>query len=310
MTVAHLRRSCLAVPASSPSMIAKAAASAADEVFIDLEDACAPSEKVPSRKLVVEALNSLDFDGKVRVVRINDVTTRFCYGDVIELVSGAGANLDSLLVPKIEDASHVHFVDHLLTGLEGDLGLERRIGLELLIETAAGAVHLKEIAEACPARAKALHFGPGDYAVDLGIPRFELGMIDPDYPGHQWHWVMSALAVQARASGVQAIDGPYVDFHDRDGYLESARRAKLLGFEGKWCIHPNQIEWANAEFTPSRELYDEAERVLAAYAEATAAGRGAALHEGKMIDEATRKLAERLVAAGRAAGLRGRDLLA
>ena len=142
MTVAPLRRSCLAVPASSPRMIAKAAASAADEVFIDLEDACAPSEKVPSRKLVVEALNSLDFAGKVRVVRINDVTTRFCHGDVIELVSGAGANLDSLLVPKIEDASHVHFVDHLLTGLEDDLGLEQRIGLELLIETAAGAVHL------------------------------------------------------------------------------------------------------------------------------------------------------------------------
>jgi citrate lyase subunit beta/citryl-CoA lyase len=289
-------------------MIAKAAVSAADLVFIDLEDACAPSEKVSSRKYVVEALNSLGFDGKTRVVRINDVTTRFCHGDVIELVSGAGANLDSLLVPKVQDASHVHFLDHLLTGLEDDLGLGRSIGLELLIETAAGAVHLDEIAEACPARTQALHFGPGDYAVDLGVPRFELGMIDPDYPGHQWHWVMSALAAQARASGVQAIDGPYVDFNDRVGYLASARRAKLLGFAGKWCIHPNQIEWANAEFTPSRELYDEAERVLAAYAEATSAGRGAAVLDGKMIDEATRKLAEKLVATGRAAGLRSQDL--
>ena len=288
-------------------MIAKAAASAADEVFIDLEDACAPSEKVPSRKLVVEALSSLDFGGKVRVVRINGAATRFCHGDVIELVSSAGANIDSLLVPKVDDASHAHFVDHLLTGLEHDLGLERRIGLELLIETAAGAMHLKEIAEACPARTEALHFGPGDYAVDLGVPRFELGMIDPDYPGHQWHWVMSSLAAQARAVGVQAIDGPYVDFGDHDGYLESARRAKLLGFEGSGASHPNQIEWANAAFTPSRELYEEAERVLAAHAEATATGRGATLHEGKMIDEATRKLAERLVAAGSAAGLGGRD---
>ena len=285
-------------------MMAKAAASAADQVFLDLEDACAPSEKVPSRRLVVEALNSLDFGGKVRVVRVNDVTTPWCHGDILELVSGAGANLDCLMIPKVQDASHVHFVGHLLSGLEVDLGLERGIGLELQIETAGGAVNLRQIAEACPSRTETLIFGPGDYAADLGVPRLELGMIDPDYPGHQWHWVMSALAAHARAAGVQAIDGPYVDFHDRDGYLESARRAKLLGFDGKWSVHPNQIEWAAAEFTPSRELYEEAERVLAAYAEATAAGRGAAVLDGKMIDEATRKLAEQLAARGRAAGLR------
>jgi len=285
-------------------MIAKAAASAADEVFIDLEDACAPSEKEPARKLVVEALSSLDFGRKVRVVRVNGVTTPFCYGDIVDVVSGAGANLDCFMIPKVEGASHVHFVDHLLGGLEADLGLERRIGLELLIETAGGAVNLKEIAEACPARTETLVFGPGDYAADLGVPRLELGMIDLDYPGHQWHWVMSAVAAHARAVGAQAIDGPYVDFHDREGYLESARRAKLLGFDGKWCIHPNQIEWANAEFTPSQDVYEEAERVLEAYAEATAAGRGAAVLDGKMIDEATRKLAEKLVARGRAAGLR------
>jgi citrate lyase subunit beta/citryl-CoA lyase len=303
MSVERVRRSCLAVPASSARMIKKAAASTADEVFVDLEDACALSEKVPSRRLVVEALNSLDFGDKLRVVRINGVATRFCYGDVIELVSGAGANLDNLLVPKIDDASHVHFIDHLLSGLEADLGLDRRIGLELLIETAAGATNMKEIAAACPTRTEALHFGPGDYAVDLGVPRFELGMIDPDYPGHQWHWVMSAVAAHARAAGLQAVDGPYVDFRDPDGYRESARRAKLLGFDGKWCIHPDQIEWANAEFTPSQDLFDDAQRLLAAYAEAVAEGRGAAVHDGKMIDEATRKLAERLVARGRAEGL-------
>jgi citrate lyase subunit beta / citryl-CoA lyase len=128
-------------------------------------------------------------------------------------------------------------------------------------------------------------------------------MIDPEYPGHQWHWPMSAIAVHARANGLQAIDGPYVDFQQAGGYLEAARRALLLGFEGKWCIHPNQIEWANAAFTPSQELFDRSEQLLRAYAEATAAGKGAAVHEGKMIDEATRKLAEKLAAAGRAAGL-------
>jgi citrate lyase subunit beta/citryl-CoA lyase len=285
-------------------MIEKAAVSDADQVFLDLEDACAPGEKVAARAVVVDALTTLDFGGKIRVVRINGVGTPWCHGDVIDIVTGAGPALDCLLLPKAEDASHVHFVDGLLSGLEVELGLRRRIGLELLIETAAGMVNLKEIAVASPGRTEALIFGPGDYTADLGVPRLELGMIDPEYPGHQWHWPMSSVAAHARAAGLQAIDGPYVDFQDRDGYLESARRARLLGFDGKWCIHPNQIEWANTSFTPTRELYERSERLLAAYEEATAGGRGAAVHEGKMIDEATRKLAEKLVAAGRAAGLR------
>jgi citrate lyase subunit beta / citryl-CoA lyase len=284
-------------------MIEKAAASAADQVFMDLEDACAPAEKVGARAIAVDALTALDFGGKLRVVRVNGVGTPWCHGDVTELVAGAGAELDCLLVPKVEAAPHVHFVDHLLSGLEAELGLERAIGLELLIETGAGMVNLKEIATACPARTEALVFGPGDYTADLGVPRLELGMIDPEYPGHQWHWPMSSIAAHARANGLQAIDGPYVDFREPTGYLESARRARLLGFDGKWCIHPNQIEWANAAFTPDAELYERSERLLAAYAEATASGLGAAVFEGKMIDEATRKLAEKLAAAGRAAGL-------
>jgi citrate lyase subunit beta/citryl-CoA lyase len=285
-------------------MIEKAAVSDADQVFLDLEDACAPGEKVAARAVVVDALTTLDFGGKIRVVRINGVGTPWCHGDVIDIVTGAGPALDCLLLPKAEDASHVHFVDGLLSGLEVELGLRRRIGLELLIETAAGMVNLKEIAVASPGRTEALVFGPGDYTADLGVPRLELGMIDPEYPGHQWHWPMSSVAAHARAAGLQAIDGPYVDFREPTGYLESARRARLLGFDGKWCIHPNQIEWANAAFTPDAELYERSERLLAAYAEATASGLGAAVFEGKMIDEATRKLAEKLAAAGRAAGFR------
>jgi citrate lyase subunit beta / citryl-CoA lyase len=283
-------------------MIEKAAGSEADQVFIDLEDAVAPTEKKTARALVVESLNALDFGRKVVVVRVNDVTTPFCHGDVLELVTSAGARLDCLMIPKVHDASHVHFVDHLLSGLEDDLGLTRPIGLELQIETPHGAVELAAIARAS-GRTETIVFGPGDYAVSLGVPQLELGMIDPDYPGHQWHWVMSEIASHARAVGVQAIDGPYVDFNDPDGYRESARRAKLLGFDGKWCIHPNQIEWANAVFTPSADQYDYAERLLEAYREATDAGRGAAVFDGKMIDEATRKMAERLAARGRAAGL-------
>jgi citrate lyase subunit beta/citryl-CoA lyase len=283
-------------------MVEKAASSAADQVFIDLEDAVAPSEKKAARALVVESLNSLDFGGKVVVVRVNDVTTPFCHGDVLELVSGAGAKLDCLMIPKVHDASHVHFVDHLLSGLEDDLGLTRPIGLELQIETPHGAIHLVGIANASK-RTQTIVFGPGDYAVSLGVPQLELGMIDPDYPGHQWHWVMSEVANHARAVGAQAIDGPYVDFKDRDGYRESARRAKLLGFDGKWCIHPNQIEWANEVFTPSGDQYHYAERLLETYREATDAGRGAVVFDGKMIDEATRKMAERVAARGRAAGL-------
>jgi len=302
MPEARLRRSCLAVPGSNPRMVEKAATSAADQLFIDLEDAVAPGEKEAARSLVVQSLNSLDFGGKVVVVRVNDVTTPFCHGDILEVVSGAGARLDCLMIPKVHDASHVHFVDHLLSGLEANLSLNRPIGLELQIETPHGATHLGAISQASK-RTETIVFGPGDYAVSLGVPQLELGMIDRRYPGHQWHWVMSELANHARSVGVHAIDGPYVDFNDREGYCESARRAKLLGFEGKWCIHPNQIDWANEIFTPSYDEYDYAERLLEAYREAIDAGRGAVVFDGKMIDEATRKMAESLAARGRAAGL-------
>jgi citrate lyase beta subunit len=296
------RRSCLAVPGSSPRMIEKSVQLASDQIFFDLEDAVAPDRKREARRLVIDALNGLDFGSRVRVVRINDVTTRYAYGDIVELVTSAGPNLDCLLVPKVGAASHVHFVDHLLSGLEADLALSKKIGLELLIESASGAVNLAEIAMASP-RTEVIVFGPGDYAVDLRIPRFNFGMIDPDYPGHQWHWIMSSVANHARAIGVQAIDGPYVDFSDESGYAQSALRAKLLGFEGKWCVHPNQIPWANTAFSPTSQEFAYAEGLLAAFDDAVAGGKGAAVYDGKLIDEASRKLAQTVVDSGRAAGL-------
>jgi citrate lyase subunit beta/citryl-CoA lyase len=261
----------------------------------------APDRKREARRLVIEALNGLQFGSRVRVVRINDVTTPHAYGDIVELVTSAGANLDCLLIPKVQAASHVHFVDHLLSGLEADLALNKRIGLELLIESASGAVNLGEIAMAS-SRTEVLVFGPGDYTVDLRIPRFNFGMVDPDYPGHQWHWVMSSVANHARAIGVQAIDGPYVDFSDENGYSQSALRAKLLGFEGKWCVHPNQVPWANAAFSPTPEEFAYAAGLLAAFEEAVGGGKGAAVYDGKLIDEASRKLAQIVVDSGVAAG--------
>jgi citrate lyase subunit beta/citryl-CoA lyase len=278
------RRSILAVPASNPRMMAKAAASAADEVFLDLEDAVAPAEKPGARAQAVEALTTLGFGHKIRAVRVNDVTTRWCYADVVEVVTGAGASVDVLVVPKVLDGSHVHFVDHLLNGLERDLGVERPIGLELQIESPAGAVHLREIAVASP-RTEAIVFGPVDYAAALGVQEHD-----------EWHWVMSEIANHAKAAGLQAIDGPYVDFNDEGGYRESARRALLLGFDGKWCIHPNQIAWANDVFSPSEEEYQRARRLLDAYAEATASGLGATSLDGMLVDEASRKVAEATVA--------------
>ena len=294
-----LRRSCLAVPASNPRMMEKGAASAADQVFLDLEDACAPKEKKPSRALAVEALLTHDFGATIRVVRVNDVTTPWCYADVVEVVSGAGARLDAIMLPKVEDASHVHFIDHLLGGLERDLGLTRPIGLELQIESPNGAVNLRKISRAS-SRIQTIIFGPGDYSASLGVAQLDIGMVDDRYPGHQWHWVMSEIANHARAIGVEAIDGPYVDFKDEASYKDAATRAKLLGFDGKWCIHPNQIPWANETFAPSPTEIDAAERIVAAYRQATDEGLGAIAVDGKLVDEASRKIAQSILERARA----------
>lgn len=298
----RLRRSCLAVPGSDPRMMAKAAETAADQIFLDLEDAVAPNEKKGARAKVVEALNTNDYGGKVVVVRVNDATTRYMYDDIIEVVRGAGARLDCLMIPKVQDAGQLWFVENLLNQLESDLELDRRLGLEVQIETGTGSVNMTEIARVTD-RIETVIFGPGDYAANMGVPQLDLGMIEPDYPGHQWHYILAQIVNNARAVGADAIDGPYGDFRDADGYRESATRAKLLGVDGKWCIHPSQVEIANEVFTPSKEQFEYAQRMLTAYQEAIDAGKGAATLDGKMIDEASRKMAVKLVARGKAAGL-------
>lgn len=297
----RLRRSCLAVPGSNPRMMEKAASVETDQLFLDLEDAVAPAEKVNARRLVTEALRTVDYGGKVVTVRVNDATTRWQYGDIIEIISGGWEQLDCLMIPKVQDAGQMWFVENLLTQLEEDLGIDKRIGLEVQIETGTGSVNMTEIATVTD-RIETLIFGPGDYSANQGVWQDSVGMVEPAYPGHQWHYILAQIVNNARATGCDAIDGPFGDFGDADGFRESARRAKLLGVDGKWCIHPSQVPLANEVFTPTDDEYAAAQRVLEAYAEALAAGRGAASLDGKLIDEASRKMAEKLVAKGRVAG--------
>ena len=300
----RLRRSCLAVPGSNPKMLAKARSLPTDQVFLDLEDAVAPNEKTDAtRQNIVDALRH-DWVAKTRAVRINGVTTRWCWRDITYVVEGAGAALDCIMIPKVHDASHVHFVDHLLTQLELDLGLEQgRIGLELQIETGHGCVKMEEIA-AASRRAETLIFGPGDYAANLGIPQLTVGQIERDYPGDQWHYINARIVNTARAYGLQAIDGPYAQIRDAEGFAEVARRSRLLGMDGKWALHPDQIPVLNAIYSPAQEQFDLAVRILEAYRVATdEEGKGAVMFNGEMIDEASRKMALQVEAAGRAAGM-------
>jgi citrate lyase subunit beta / citryl-CoA lyase len=294
------RRSCLAVPGSSPKMLAKADTLPCDQVFIDLEDACAPSQKVPAREHAIEALRTHAYAGKICTVRVNDVTTPYAVRDIVEIVTRAGDRLDCLMIPKVEGADHVHFVHHLLHGLEHETGRTVPVGLEIIVESQRGAGAVREIVAASD-RIEAIVFGVGDYEVSMGIPRFEFGVADPVFPGVKWLWAMSEIANHARAAGVEAIDGPYVAFHDEAGYLESARRGRALGFRGKWCVHPSQIALAHAAYSPTEDELGRARAVLDAYERAAAAGIGAAVFDGFMIDEATRKLAAEMLGAAGAA---------
>ncbi|MDD9983125.1 MAG: CoA ester lyase, partial [Gammaproteobacteria bacterium] len=254
-------------------MIEKAAASGVDHVFLDLEDACAPNRKVAARRNIVEAFNELDWGRTVRCVRINDTGTRWCHGDVIEVVEGARENLDVIMLPKPYDAADVLFVDKLLHQLELDLGLGKKIGLELLIEETLGLQNIEAIANSTP-RLEAMIFGMGDYTASQGM---DLTLMSGEnrYPGDIFHYAKFRVAMTARARGIDAIDGPYGAIRNTDGYRASCLQARALGMVGKWALHPSQIEHAQDVFTPEAGRVEEARRLTAAYREAEAKGEGA-----------------------------------
>jgi citrate lyase subunit beta/citryl-CoA lyase len=285
-------------------MIEKAAGLPADMVVLDLEDAVAPGAKgETTRREAARALRELAWSAPTRGVRVNAVSTRWCHRDIVTVVEEAGRAVQCLVVPKVESAAHVHFVDALLAQLEDELELPAPIGLELQIESARGLVAIEDIASAS-ARAETLVFGPGDFAASVGMPHLTIYASDDRYPGDQWHYPLMRVLTTARAHGLQAIDGPFAAIRDADGLRASGLRSRLLGFDGKWVIHPDQIAACNDIYLPSREEYTQAERLRAAYEQVSAqSGSGAIAVEGEMIDEASRKLAEHVLARGRAGGM-------
>ncbi len=292
----RLHRSELAVPGSRPELFEKAASSRADYVFLDLEDAVAPDEKEAARRNVIEALGDVDWRGsnKTISVRINGLDTHYMYRDLIDVVEQAGDHVDTILVPKVGVPGDVYTVDALLTQLEQAVGLSHRIGVEALVETALGMANVEAVAASSP-RLEALHFGVADYAASCRARTITIGGLNPDYPGDQWHSALSRMLVACRANGLRAIDGPFGDFGDPDGFIAGARRASALGYDGKWAIHPSQIDLANEVFTPPEAEVDQARRVLRALEEAAAAGRGAAQLDGRMIDAASARMARNVV---------------
>ncbi|MCH2439429.1 MAG: CoA ester lyase [Acidimicrobiales bacterium] len=293
----RLQRSELAVPGSNPALFAKAAASDVDYVFLDLEDAVAPGDKEQARRNVIKGLRDIDWRGlgKTISVRINGIDTHYMYRDVVDVVEQAGEHLDTILIPKVGVPADVYMVDAMVTQIEEAKGLTNAIGIEVLIETTLGMANVEAIATSSP-RLEAMHFGVADYAASCRARTTNIGGLNPDYPGDQWHEGLSRMLVACRAYGIRPIDGPFGDFNDPDGYMEGARRAAALGYEGKWAIHPSQIGLANEVFSPPAEEVDRAHRILAALAEAAAEGRGAAQLEGRMIDAASARMAENVVA--------------
>jgi citrate lyase subunit beta/citryl-CoA lyase len=301
------RRSCLAVPGSSLKMLDKAQGLPADQVFLDLEDAVAPLAKPGARKNVIAALNNGDWGRKVRVVRVNDLTTHWTYGDVIEVVEGAGANLDAIMLPKVQEASHVQWLDLTLSQIEKQMGLVAgSIGIEVQIENARGLVNVDAIAAASP-RVETIIFGPADFMASINMRSLVVGALIPDYgPGDPYHYILMRILMAARMHDLQAIDGPFLQIRDVDAFTAVAKRSAALGFDGKWVLHPGQIDAANAVYSPSQEDYDHAELILDAYDYATSeeGGKlGAVMLGDEMIDEASRKMALVLSAKGRAAGM-------
>lgn len=292
----RLQRSELAVPGSNPKMFDKAAESDVDFIFLDLEDAVAPDDKPKARENIIQALNDIDWKGKKKTmsIRINGLDTHYMYRDVVDIVEKAGNNLDTILIPKVGVPADVYMVDCLITQIEEAKGIEHKIGLECLIETALGMANVEAIATSSR-RLEAMHFGVADYAASNRARTVSIGGLTPDYPGDQWHAAITRMTVACRAYGLRPIDGPFGDIQDKNGYIAAAKRAAALGIEGKWAIHPTQIELANDVFSPPEADVDWARRTLKALKEASEQGKGAVQVDGKMIDAASARMAENLV---------------
>ncbi|MDB4845687.1 CoA ester lyase [Pelagibacteraceae bacterium] len=292
----RLQRSELAVPGSSPKMFEKALDSNADYIFLDLEDAVSPNDKILARANVIKALKEINWREKRKTisVRINSLDTHYMYSDLIEIVEQAGDKIDTILIPKAGTASDVYMVDCLLKQIETNKKFKNKIGIECLIETALGMSNIKEIAKSS-GRLEALHFGVADYAASLRARTVVIGGLNPDYPGDQWHHGLSKLVMTCRAYGLRAIDGPFGDFNDPEAYIASAKRAAAIGIEGKWAIHPSQIELANKVFSPPESEVSKAKRILEELEKAAKEGKGAAQLDGRMIDAASARMAENIV---------------
>jgi citrate lyase subunit beta/citryl-CoA lyase len=286
-------------------MLAKAAGLPADEVFFDLEDSVAPLEKEAARGNVIEALKQNDFQAPTKVLRVNGVYTRWCAGDLLEVVEAVGDRLDCIMIPKVETVSDVKFVSNLLRMIEENKGFERTIGIEVQIETAKGLQNINDIAE-CDDRIEDLILGPADMSASLGLPTVTAGEAIPGYENlDHFHYVLTHINIAARANNLQAIGGPYLLIRDLEGFRAAAMRERALGFDGKWALHPDQITVLNEVFAPTQDEYDKAEAILDYYEHVTTVERKGAVMFGKeMIDEASRKMAEQFAARGRAAGMK------
>lgn len=304
MSTNRLNRSELAVPCTRPEFFAKAARSEADAIFLDLEDSVAPSEKARARDVAVRAINEEDWGDKFLSVRVNGPDTQLFFRDVIDIVENAGDRLDALMIAKTSSVRDVHMVELLLDQIEAATGRSRPVALELLIETAAGVQNVDEILLASR-RVVSVHFGCGDFAASLGSRSTSIGTPLPGYrmsspsitvPLDAWHYPMMRVLIAARARGVRAIDGPYGAFSDTDGFANAAGRAAALGFDGKWAIHPSQVERLNELFTPSDEDVDRARTVLERIENSNAEGIGAVAHDGELIDIASVRQAKAVLA--------------
>ena len=304
----RVNRSELAVPGSQSKLFEKAASSAADVIFLDLEDSVAPDDKLQARKNVIQAINDIDWGRKVLSVRINGLDTHFMYRDVVDVLEQTNGRLDLIMIPKVGTASDVYALDMLATQIEAAKGRTKRLGFELIVETALGLNNVAAIA-AASRRTESLHFGVADFAASTRARTTNIGGANPDYAvltdkdgdrrethwGDQWHFAIARMVVAARANGLRPVDGPFGDFGDPDGYRAAGKRARAIGCEGKWAIHPSQVALANEVFSPSEKEVTKARRILEAMTQAQAAGKGAVALDGRLIDLASIRQAEALV---------------